>query len=479
MAQKAEANRANSGGFLKPFLFFFFTISTILFGVVLYSPDYFWKVLSPLPDKSSVFPYEEKAWTVGKSASVSDAVVPWMLNVSVEVLDDLRDRLSKTKYGKSIQGQNFSYGFPGDQLKKIVDYWLTKFDWKKQEALINNYPNFKTNIEGLNLHFVHVKPENAGKDVKTYPIILTHGWPGSFFELYKLIPLLTKPRRVGNQNVAFELVIPSIPGYGFSDAAEKPGMDPANIARIFSKLMARLKFPRFFVHGGDWGSLISHSLAQMYPEKVLGLSLTMYPAPLPMVLLKNFLASFAPSLFVKPSEHHKLLKNHFGWLMRESGYMHLHATKPDTAGAALLNDPAGLAAYILEKFSTWTDDANIEKPDGGLQGFFSLDDLLTNVMVYWVSGSIMTSQRLYKEAFAADRSIRSRYEVEAPTLLSSFRKEIPSGTPPDSFVKPYFPQIIDIVKHETGGHFPAMERPQELAQDLWTLAENVLSKSRV
>ncbi|OQV21190.1 Epoxide hydrolase 1 [Hypsibius exemplaris] len=408
------------------------------------------------------------------------AVVPWKLQVSNKDLEDLKDRLRNTRYGTAMPGQNFVYGFPADQLKKVVDYWLNKYDWKKQEALINQYDHFKTNIEGLNIHFVRVQPAKSTdpkRNVRVTPIILLHGWPGSFFELYKLIPLLTTPQQIsGNDYAAFEVIIPSLPGYGFSDAAQKTGLNPPHIARIFNKLMTRLKLIKYFVHGGDWGSAVGRSLAIMYPDCVLGVDLTLYGMAVPPgpSFIKNILYLTMPRFLFNVSEPHKLLPTNFFSLLRESGYMHIQATKPDTVGAALLDSPAGLAAYILEKFSTWTNVDNINKPDGALSKYFSLDDLLTNVMVYWVSGSIITSQRLYKETFSADPN--DGFPVLVPSLLSDFRHEIPGANSPDEFVRPYYKDLITISKHKSGGHFPAMELPIELAADIWALAKNVLSR---
>jgi len=210
----------------------------------------------------------------------------------------------------------------------------------------------------------------------------------------------------------------------------------------------------------------------MYPKHVSGLEVTMYSVPMGASFLKSAIAWFTPAWICETAEPHKLFFNTFWGLVRESGYFHIQATKPDTVGAALLNDPAGLAAYILEKFSTWTDVANIRKPDGGLTDFFTLDDLLTNVMIYWTSGTIITSQRLYKEAFTGGGRGNEGFPVTVPTVLSDFPGELLN--PADAFVRPYFKDLITISKHKTGGHFPSMERPDDVAGDIWTLVKTVL-----
>ncbi|OQV21191.1 Epoxide hydrolase 1 [Hypsibius exemplaris] len=486
MANPTEQSSSSSNGgrgLLGSSLIFFTLITPVLFGLAVYHHDYILDTIFPLPDIKTALPYGDADWSApgSKPAKADDAVVPWKLQVSNKDLEDLKDRLRNTRYGTAMPGQNFVYGFPADQLKKVVDYWLNKFDWKKQEALINQYDHFKTNIEGLNIHFVRVQPAKSTdpkRNVRVTPIILLHGWPGSFFELYKLIPLLTTPQQIsGNDYAAFEVIIPSLPGYGFSDAAQRPGLNPQNIARIFNKLMTRLHFDKYFVQGCDWGSAVGRSMATMFPHRVLGVDLTLYGMAVPRSrsMLKNILYLAMPRFLFNVSEPHKLLFANFFTLMRESGYFHIQATKPDTVGAALLDSPAGLAGYILEKFSTWTNVDNINKPDGGLTEYFSLDDLLTNVMVYWVSGSIITSQRLYKETFSVVTI--EGYPVLVPTVLSDFRYEVPGGNLPDDIVRPYFKDLIAISKHKTGGHFPTMERPADLAEDIWTLAKSVWSRN--
>ncbi|OQV21192.1 Epoxide hydrolase 1 [Hypsibius exemplaris] len=480
MAKPVSTKRGRS--LLGSSLIFFTLITPILLGLAVYNHDCLLEKFFPLPDIKTVFPFGDEEWSApgSKPAKADDAVVPWKLQVSNKDLEDLKDRLRNTRYGTAMSGQNFVYGFPADQLKKIVDHWLNKFDWKKQEALINQYDHFKTNIEGLNIHFVRVQPAKSTdpkRNVRVTPILLLHGWPGSFFELYKLIPLLTTPQQIsGNDYAAFEVIIPSLPGYGFSDGAQKPGLHPPHIARIFNKLMTRLKLDKYFVHGGDWGGAVGVSLAKMYPDRVLGLDVTAYGWAVPpgRSLFKNILYLTMPKFLFNVSEPHRFLIHNFLALMRESGYMHIQATKPDTVGAALLDSPAGLAGYILEKFSTWTNPDNINKPDGALSEYFSLDDLLTNIMVYWVSGSIITSQRLYKETFSVDSD--DGFPVLVPSVLSDFRHEIPGANGPEEIVRPYYKDLITISKHKTGGHFPAMERPAEVAEDIWVLAKNVLSR---
>ncbi|XP_025831990.1 juvenile hormone epoxide hydrolase 2-like [Agrilus planipennis] len=327
-----------------------------------------------------------------------------VLAFSKEVINDLKDRLSRHRpFIPPLEGVQHQYGINTNLLNKIVEYWKNEYNWKERETLLNKYPHFKTKIQGLDIHFIHVKPTTAvSEDIQVLPILLLHGWPGSVREFYNLIPLLTTPRE--DQKFVFEVIVPSLPGYGFSDAAVRPGLGPPQVAVIFKNLMVRLGFEKFYVQGGDWGAIITSNIAAMFPQNVLGLHCNMPYARTPWATIKQILGSFYPSWVVdKPNQHRVYpLKTFFGNFILETGYMHLQATKPDTIGTALNDTPVGLAAYILEKFISWTDHSLIGKEDGGLERKFKLDDLLDNVMIYWVTESITTSVCLYAENFSKE-----------------------------------------------------------------------------
>ncbi|RWS28422.1 epoxide hydrolase 1-like protein, partial [Leptotrombidium deliense] len=311
----------------------------------------------------------------------STEIRKFVVKIEDSVIQDLKQQLKTTRYVEPLPNSNFNYGFNGAQLKKVVDYWTQTYDWKKQEKEMNKYNHFKTQIEGIDVHFIHVKPAKAAKH--TFPLILVHGWPGTFVEYLKSIPLLTNVEN----DVAFELIIPSLPGYGFSEEPHQQGFSAVHAARVFHKLMTRLGHKKYYYHGGDWGAIIGRFIATMYPENVLGYHTTFLPG-LRLNLcgaVKYALTYFIPSIFSDhPQAEMKLLKPFQEKLLffsiRESGYMHLQSTKPDTIGAALLNSPAGLAAYIMEKFSTWTNREYVNLEDGGLTKHFTYDELLTNVM---------------------------------------------------------------------------------------------------
>ncbi|KAE8280463.1 Epoxide hydrolase 1 [Larimichthys crocea] len=343
-------------------------------------------------------PLGEGWWGTGeKPVSEDDNVYPFQVQTSDEEIKDLHERIDRTRYADPLEDSGFQYGFNSIYLKKVVSYWRHEFDWKKQVAVLNKYPHFKTKIEGLDVHFIHVRPPHR-ENQKVLPLMLIHGWPGSFYEFYKILPLLTE----NQDGLVFEVICPSIPGYGFSDAPHKKGFDSLAAARIFLTLMERLGFSQFYLQGGDWGSLITTNMAQMKPQCVKGLHLNMFTSRKGFkVLLSLMIGRYLPFLVGFSREDVRRLFPFFEknvWeILKESGYFHIQGTKPDTAGCGVNDSPVGLAAYILEKFSSWTDLKNRDLMDGGLERKFSLDDLLTNIMIYWTTGSIVSSMRFYKE----------------------------------------------------------------------------------
>ncbi|XP_018429512.1 PREDICTED: epoxide hydrolase 1-like [Nanorana parkeri] len=331
----------------------------------------------------------------------------------------------------------------------------------------------------LNVHFIHVKPPNLPAGQKAIPLLMVHGWPGSFYEFYGIIPLLTEPGKHGlDPNFTFEVICPSIPGYGFSEAPHKKGLDAIAAGRIFYKLMLRLGFSEFYLHGGDWGSLITTTMSQMKPESVKGLHLNVVFLGKGgfKVLISLILGRYLPWLVGMTREDVKLIYPYFEKnvyaVLRESGYLHIQATKPDTVGSSLNDSPAGLAAYILEKFSTWTNPDYRALEDGGLDRKYSLDDLLTNVMIYWVSGSITSSMRFCKENLSHESrfGLVARTPVYVPTGIAAFPHELMHN--PKIWVKERHKNIVNYNYMPRGGHFAAFEEPELLARDI----QNFVSK---
>ncbi|CAH2256365.1 epoxide hydrolase 1-like [Pelobates cultripes] len=408
------------------------------------------------------------------------SVRPFHIEISDADIKDLYDRLDRTRFFSPLEDSKFHYGFNSTHLRKVVSYWRNQFDWQKQVKILNRYPHYKTTIEGLEVHFIHVKPPHLGPGQKARPLLMVHGWPGSFYEFYHILPLLTEPaKHCLNPDLVFEVICPSIPGYGFSEASHKKGFSAFDAARIFYKLMIRLGFREFYLQGGDWGSRITTLLSQMKPESVMGLHLNfaMLPKAGFGMLLSLALGRYFPWLVGLTKEDVRRIYPYFEKnvyaLLLESGYMHIQATKPDTVGSALNDSPVGLAAYILEKFSTWTDNEFRDLEDGGLERKYCLDDLLTNVMIYWTTGSITSSMRFYKENFPRnyDQTPDVKLSVYVPTGIAAFPCELVHA--PRVWAKHKFGNIATYTYMPRGGHFAALEEPELLARDIQNFVSTV------
>nr|XP_013026466.2 epoxide hydrolase 1-like isoform X1 [Anser cygnoides] len=403
-----------------------------------------------------------------------ERIRPFKIETSDKEIEDLHHRLDQARYAPPLEGAAFHYGFNSDYLQKVVAYWRNQFDWNKQVEILNKYPHFHTTIEGIDIHFIHVKPPYVPHGRAVQPILMVHGWPGSFYEFYKIIPLLTEPAKygLGDGDVVFEVICPSIPGYGFSEAPHQKGFDSRATARIFHKLMKRLGFKEYYIQGGDWGSRITTNMAQMLPESVKGIHVNLVFITMQgfKKLIQVMLGAYVPWLVGFTREDvrrmYPFMQKNVYDLLRESGYLHIQATKPDTAGCGVNDSPVGLAAYILEKFSTWTNKSFLHKDDGGLESKYSLDELLTNVMIYWVTSSIVPSMRYYKENFSQDPHLTndSRIGVYVPSGIAAFPEEI--AHTPRSWAKAIFKNIVSYSYMPRGGHFAAFEEPKLLAQDI-------------
>ncbi|XP_049272686.1 epoxide hydrolase 1 isoform X2 [Rhipicephalus sanguineus] len=401
-----------------------------------------------------------------RAAPEDDPVIyKFSVHAPEEALLDLKRRLASTKLAEPLQDSRFEYGFNAHELRRVVDHWKDRFDWRQQERLLNAYQHYHTTIEGIRVHFMYARPKADAK-TKVYTLLMIHGWPGSVVEFLKIAKELATPK----QGVAFEVICPSIPGYGFSEAPHKKGFNSLEAARVFVKLMDRLGRKRFYVQGGDWGAMIAKLMATYYSDRVLGAHMNMMDVEFnPLVLLKLLIGSFYPSLVLGNDERLVAASALPLWpklvqLLRESGYMHLHSTKPDTIGLALLNSPAGLAAYILEKFSTWTAGTNVDREDGGLTDKYTYDELLANVMLYWLTDCIGSSARFYKENFAGGLTRPTRVPVTVPAGFSVFPEDLLAL--PKSFVGHAYHDVVTFEQHSSGGHFAAFEKPDVLERDV-------------
>jgi pimeloyl-ACP methyl ester carboxylesterase len=362
------------------------------------------------------------------------------VEVPEDALDDLRQRLARTRWpdGGTDGDDGWDCGPPAAYLRELVEHWQNRFDWRAVEDRINALPNFIASIDGHEVHYVRLAGANGGR--ARLPVVLTHGWPGSFLEL-----LDVASRLKGD----FDVVVPSLPGYGFSRWPRGERVDPVRIAELWGKLMTGLGYARFAAQGGDWGATISTRLALLFPERVAALHLNYIPG------------SFAPYLGsgarpVSEAEA-RFVRERDRWLDEEGAYGHLQATRPRTAAYALNDSPAGLLAWIVEKFRAWSDCG------GDLESRFSKDEILAHVTLYWLTGSIGSSMRLYREARAMPLVFADGARVPVPCAVARFPKEEPM--PPREWVERAY-DVVRWTEMPRGGHFASMEEPELLASDV-------------
>ncbi|XP_065092832.1 juvenile hormone epoxide hydrolase-like [Ochlerotatus camptorhynchus] len=409
-------------------------------------------------------------WGPGDAKNYKENVIvnPFKLAYGEEVIGKLKSKLEDVpNLAEPLEGAAFQYGFNSKRLREILDYWRTDYlgRWNERQEYLNKFPQFKTQIQGLDIHFLHVKTE-VRNPKRIVPLLMLHGWPGSVREFYELIPKLVT--RSDDKEYVFEVIVPSLPGYGFSEGASKQGLSPAKIAVIMRNLMARLGFKKYYVQGGDWGSIVGNLIATFFQDEVLGVHLTMCVNSAPIGSVKNVIGGIAPSFVVEDKyvDFYYPYLDRMKLLLTETGYMHIQATKPDTIGTALTGNPVGLAAYILEKFSTWTNPQYRDLPDGGLEKFFTLDELLDNIMIYYLTDSITTSQRLYAEAFNIKEISRDfdRIPMQVPAACAKFRHELVQQT--NWALSDHFCNLIQTNHYDDGGHFVAMQLPEVLYRDI-------------
>src|SRR6058998_3742035 len=373
-------------------------------------------------------------------------VEPFRIAVPDAVLADLRERLARTRFPDEIPASGWTYGTDLAYLRELVAYWRERFDWRAAEARLNALPQFRARVGGLRIHFIHVR----GAGPAPFPLVITHGWPGSVAEFVKLIGPLTDPGRHGGDPAdAFDVVAPSMPGYGFSDHPTEPGMDPERIAALWAELMAGLGYQRFGAQGGDWGAMVTTYLGAGHAARVLGIHLNMVIA-LPEDPQNPSLEGLTQEEIVDLMAVQQFLKE-------ETGYQRIQGTKPQTLAYALNDSPAGLAAWIVEKFRTWSDCG------GDVERRFSKDELLTNVMLYWVTGAIGSSFWPYYARYHAPWPIADGQRIEVPTAYADFPKEI--IRPPRSWAERVY-NIKRWTVMPSGGHFAALEEPRLLAEDI-------------
>ena len=381
-------------------------------------------------------------------ASDPAAVRPFTIDVAESVLDDLRARLGRTRFPDQLDDVGWDYGTDLGYLRELVTYWRDEFDWRAQERRLNAFDQFKTVIDGLDIHFIHQRSPVEG----AMPLIITHGWPGSIAEFSKIIGPLTDPVAYGGDaEDAFHVIAPSMPGYGFSDKPKEPGFGPEQIANVHAKLMERLGYEKYGVQGGDWGSIVSTWHAFNRPTEAVGLHLNMVVAPPPAGMED-------PTVGVPPEELARSQARQAFYTGDENGYAQIQGTKPQTVGYGLNDSPAGQAAWIVEKFRAWCDC------NGDPESIFTRDELLTNITIYWVTETATSSARLYYESGNAPTS-RALGRVDVPTGAAIFPYEL--FIAPRKWAEASF-NITHWTEMPRGGHFAAMEQPDLLVDDLRT-----------
>ncbi len=376
--------------------------------------------------------------------SESGAIVPFRVAASDAAIADLRDRLSRTRWPDQLEGSGWDYGTDGFYLRGLCDYWAQSFDWQAFEDRFNRFPQFTTEIEGQRVHFFHVRsPEPDAR-----PLILSHGWPGSVAEFLDVLGPLSDPAaHGGDRRDAFHVVAPSLPGYGFSGPTRERGYDSRRIAKTFDSLMGRLGYGRYFAQGGDKGTKISILLGATYPERVPAIHLNLVSAPP--------LDPSNPRQGLTAEEGTEL--DRVAEFMRcESAYQQIQRTKPQSLAYGLTDSPAGLAAWIVEKFRAWSDCG------GEVENSFSRDRLLDNISVYWLTGTIGSSMRLYYEDHGPGRDVPLP-PVKVPVGHAHFPAEI--ITCPRRWAAAKF-NITRWTNMPRGGHFPAMEVPDLFVGDV-------------
>src|SRR5437016_4880301 len=319
------------------------------------------------------------------------SIQAFRIHLAQSVLDELRDRLGRTRWPDEVEGAGWDYGTNLEYLKELVDYWQHTFDWRAQEAGLNRFAQFRTQIDGVHIHFVHERARHGSG----IPLILTHGWPSSFIELLPLVPLLTDPAAHGIDGPAFDVIIPSLPGYGWSSRPTRWGVTTHDTAGLWHRLMHRLGYERYGAQGGDFGAAVATFMALSDPKPLLGIHLSNLELP-PYTGPGSRPLSEAERVYLAQYQH---------WVEVDGGYKAVQSTRPQTLAYGLNDSPVGLAAWIVEKFRAWSDC------NGDLESTFTREELLTTIMMYWVTQTINSSTRLYYEMRHAHHPPRGRVEV--------------------------------------------------------------------
>ncbi|MCX5613629.1 epoxide hydrolase [Streptomyces sp. NBC_00047] len=381
-------------------------------------------------------------------SDLGEGLQGFRLDVAQAELDDLGERLGRVRWPDELPGVGWAYGIPLGEMRELVEYWRGEYDWRAAEARLNAWPQFTTVIDGARVHFAHLR----SPEPDATPLLMTHGWPGSFVEFQRVAGPLTDPRAHGGDPTdAFHLVLPSIPGFGLSGPTTETGWEFKRVARAFGVLMQRLGYEAYGVQGGDWGAAISRELGRIRPRNVVGVHLNLLPGGG---------ATEEPGAeelaALSPDERERTLaswERYRVWARERQGYADIQATRPQTLAYGLNDSPVGLLAWIGEKFAEWSDPRSpIDR-----------DQMLTNVMLYWLSGTAGSAARIYYERAHADYFGQPPEVSRTPTALADFPRD---NFIPLRHVAARTDNIVRWTSYERGGHFPAMEVPELLVGDV-------------
>lgn len=384
-----------------------------------------------------------------KTKIKDESVRPYHISISQEALTDLRNRVNATRWPDKETVADQSQGVKLQQIQSLVKYWGTDYDWRKTETKLNQLPQFVTNIDGLDIQFIHIKSKNKN----ALPLIITHGWPGSFFELIKVIGPLTDPVAYGGKaEDAFDLVIPSMPGYGFSEKPTGTGWGPEKIGNAWDVLMKRLGYKNYVSQGGDWGSVIADAMARQAPQGLLGIHVNM-PATVPADVAKALKdGDQAPAgLSVKEKAAFVSLNKLY---TKGGGYAGMMVTRPQTLGYGLTDSPVGLASFFLDKFNEWTySGGNAEKS-------LTKDEMLDDISLYWLTNTANSSAQLYWENNTNNFNVveQKTHDIKIPVAVTVFPGEIYQA--PKSWAEKAYKNLIYFNEVNKGGHFASWEEPQ-------------------
>ena len=393
---------------------------------------------------------------VAPKAIADNAIRPFSVHVSQEAIDDLRRRITATRWPDKETVTDQSQGVPLATMKDLIRYWGTKYDWRQAEAKLNALPQFVTNIDDLNIHFIHVR----SKHPNALPLLITHGWPGSVIEQLEIIDPLTNPTAYGGRSEdAFDLVIPSIPGYGFSGKPTGTGWNPDRIAQAWIKLMQRLGYTRYVAQGGDWGSPITSAMARQAPAGLLGIHLNL-PATIPPDVAA-VLASGGPAPAGFSEKERAAFNSLDTFNKQERAYALIMGTRPQTIGYGLTDSPAGLAAWLLGHpgFAQWTSSSDAEKSP-------TKDEVLDDITLYWLTNSAVSSARLYWENKTSllNAIAQKTAEISLPVAITVFPGEIYRA--PETWARRAYRNLSYFHEANKGGHFAAWEQPQLFSEEI-------------